>query len=131
MTFYWKTKKKICENWQVCSKCWEFMSWENFQENIKTYSWYKLKCIECEQLEEIQLTDFEIIENKEMLNEIFINDELIKNNLKILWNDYVFSDEDKFIFFYNRWYNRKWLEIIFWKLYREKYSAIDDVSYLA
>ena len=128
MKTYLRAPRKInVEKWQICSKCWEFLLWSFFEENNKTHSWYKTKCKKCEELEQIKLKDDEIINNKILLDDVFFNDEIIKTNLRILWKDYNFSDEDKFFFLSNKWYNKKWLSIIYWKTYRFWNLWIDDI----
>lgn len=124
-----KKNKVIDKKWQICTKCWEYKLLEEFEEREKNQNWYSLICKLCTEKEKIIISEEERFLYLKQLDEIFFNNEQIQNNIKILWEKYKITDEDKFIFFSNLWYNKKWLEAVFWEYYRESYKKDDFYTY--
>jgi len=139
MQFKWK----ITEQWRVCSRCWKFKVWGEFNKD-KTWTnhkvpyckdcWIKYKAIfrsneENKKRENEHKKEYRATERWKLiikLDNIYYNDPQILNNRQILKKFHKPAElrkkanEDKFFYFLNKGYDEKLLI----DLYKFKYKPI-------
>jgi len=117
-----KTNNKITDKWRECSVCWVYKPWSEFFRNVcNNQNRHSTRCKECYNKKIIEKIQENQIYNIEELNIIYYSDPVIINNIKILnWVEKN-SIESKYYFFLNKWYEKKFLKLIFWN--NEKYNT--------